>query len=61
VFLDSIAQIRRTPNIAQWNEIETRAEPLVEDWYFHPGTPKSPLQQDVSLATQNLLGRAAKP
>jgi multiple sugar transport system substrate-binding protein len=61
VFLDSIAQIRRTPNIAQWNEIETRAEPLVEDWYFHVGTPKSPLQQDVSTATQNLMGRATKP
>jgi multiple sugar transport system substrate-binding protein len=61
VFLDSIAQIRRTPNIAQWNEIETRAEPLVEDWYFHPGTPKSPLQQDVTMATQNLMGRPARP
>lgn len=61
VFLDSIAQIRRTPNIAAWNEIETRAEPLVEDWYFNPTPPKKPLQQDLSEATQNLMARPTRP
>jgi multiple sugar transport system substrate-binding protein len=60
VFLDSIAQIRRTPNVAAWNEVETRAEPMVEDWYFNPTPPKTPLHQDLNLATQGLFARPSK-
>jgi multiple sugar transport system substrate-binding protein len=34
VFLDSMAHMRRTPNIGVWNEIETRVDPLLEEWFF---------------------------
>jgi multiple sugar transport system substrate-binding protein len=56
VFLDSIAQIRRTPNVAAWNEIESKADPLVEDWFFNP-RPLKPLGLDIIEATQGLLGK----
>ena len=56
VFLDSIAQMRRTPNVAAWNEVETKADPLVEDWFFDPA-PKKLLGQQVIEATQGLLGK----
>ncbi len=60
VFLDSIPHIRRTPNVASWNEVETRADPLVEEWYFSPTPPKKSLGQDIADATQGLLGEPAK-
>ncbi len=59
VFLDSIAHIRRTPNIAAWNEIETRADPLVEEWYFSPTPPRKSLGQDLGEATQGLFTEPA--
>ncbi|MGJ8670795.1 MAG: extracellular solute-binding protein [Oceanococcus sp.] len=34
VFLDAVAHMRRTPNIANWYEIETRMNPLIEEWMF---------------------------
>ena len=54
VFLDSIAQIRRPPNIATWNEIEGRSDPLIEEWLFSE-TPKKPLGQQLNEATQGLF------
>jgi multiple sugar transport system substrate-binding protein len=56
VFLDSIALIRRVPNVAAWNEVETRVDPLVEDWFFNP-QPKKPLGQEMAEATQGVLGK----
>ena len=55
VFLDSIAVIRRTPNIATWNEIETRVDPLVEEWYFSVEPPKKPLGEDLNDGAHGLL------
>ncbi len=34
VFLDAIPQLRRTPNIAEWHEIETKADTLLEEWFY---------------------------
>ncbi|QSQ23129.1 sugar ABC transporter substrate-binding protein [Pyxidicoccus parkwayensis] len=34
VFLDSIPTIRRLPNSAVWNEVEARADPIVEEWFY---------------------------
>ena len=34
VFLDSIPTIRRLPNAAVWNEVETRADAIVEEWFY---------------------------
>lgn len=34
VFLDAIAQLRRTPNVAAWHEIESKADVLIEEWFY---------------------------
>ncbi len=56
VFLDSIPLIRRTPNIASWNEVEMRVDPLVEEWYFAETPPKKPLGEDLNDGSAGLLG-----
>lgn len=61
VFLDSIPLIRRSPNVAAWNEIETRSDPLIESWFYSPRPPLVPLNQDLNEANQTLLGRPGKP
>jgi multiple sugar transport system substrate-binding protein len=55
VFLDSIDVIRRTPNIASWNEIEMRVDPLVEEWYFSVEPPNKPLGEDLNDGARGLL------
>lgn len=61
VFLDSIPLIRRSPNVAAWNEIETRSDPLIESWFYSLRPPLVPLNQDLNEANQTLLGRPGKP
>jgi multiple sugar transport system substrate-binding protein len=34
VFLDSVKHLRRLPNVAQWNEVETRADVIAEEWFY---------------------------
>lgn len=36
VFLDAIPTLRRTPNTPTWYEVETRINPLIEEWMFEP-------------------------
>lgn len=36
VFLDAIPSLRRTPNTPTWYEIETRINPILEEWMFEP-------------------------
>jgi len=55
IFLDSIANIRRTPSIAAWNEIETRADPLVEEWFFGAEPSRKSLDQELGEATRELF------
>ena len=61
VFLDSIPLIRRTPNMATWNEIEARVDPLVEGWFYSARPPLVPLNQDLNEASQGLFARPSKP
>ncbi len=55
IFIDSIANVRRTPSIAAWNEIEARADPLVEEWFFSAAPPRKSLGQNLGEATQELF------
>ena len=56
VFLDVIPTIRRTPNIATWNEIESRVDPMIEDWFYSQGQ-REPIGREVQQAVGNLLTR----
>ena len=38
VFLDAIPSLRRTPNIAAWHEIESKADVLLEEWFYESAT-----------------------
>lgn len=55
VFLDSLQTMKRTPNIGRWNEIESRVDPLIEEWYFKEGTPKIPLGVELQQAAGALF------
>jgi multiple sugar transport system substrate-binding protein len=61
VFLDSVDHLRRTPNIAAWNEIETRLDPIVEEWFFEPPPPRleDPAVDAMRLVSQ--IRAAAQP
>jgi multiple sugar transport system substrate-binding protein len=41
VFLDAVPRLRRTPNVAVWNEVETRADAVLEEWYYEQPIPGS--------------------
>ena len=55
VFLDNIALLRRFPNIATWNEIESKVNVPLYDWYY--GTDEvEELVTAVAAATRGLFG-----
>ena len=54
VFLDQIPAIMRFPNIAAWNEIESKADPIVEEWSFSNEPPQA-FGLEISVATLELL------
>ena len=61
VFLDQIGLIRRFPNVAAWNEIETKADPIIEEWFFGNEVIEA-LGIEVDLATRELFaGTSASP
>jgi multiple sugar transport system substrate-binding protein len=53
-FLDQIPSIRRFPNIAVWHEIESKADPVVEEWSFGNEPPQA-LGLEIDVATLELL------
>ncbi len=55
IFLDSIENMRRPPSIAAWNEIETRADPVVEEWFFSAEPSSKSLGQSLEEATRELF------
>lgn len=58
VFLDNVPLIRRVPSIATWNEIETKADVRVEEWYY--GTePPAILGIEIDLDTRRLFSKQA--
>jgi multiple sugar transport system substrate-binding protein len=54
IFLDQIPLIRRFPNIGTWNEIETRADPIVEEWFFGNERIEA-LGIEIDIATRELF------
>ena len=54
VFLDQIPAIMRFPNIAAWHEIESKADPVVEEWSFGNEPPQA-LGLEIDVATLELL------
>ncbi len=57
VFLDQIPHIRRFPNIGPWNEIETKADPIVEEWFFGNERIEA-LGIEIDIATRELFVEA---
>ncbi len=57
VFLDQIPHIQRFPNIGTWNEIETRADPIVEEWFFGNERIEA-LGIEIDIATRELFAEA---
>ena len=39
VFLDAIPNLRRTPSVAVWNEVETKADQVMEECYYEAPVP----------------------
>lgn len=56
VFLDAIPTLRRTPNVAVWHEIESKADVLLEEWFYEPPLPgESDLEgADTVLVTRQI-------
>lgn len=54
VWLDQLAYVRTLPNIAAWNEIETVAEPIIEEWFYGTEPPEA-LGIEIDIATRNLF------
>lgn len=54
VFLDAISLVRRVPNTATWHEIETKADPIVEEWYYGLEAPPA-LGIEIDLTTRALF------
>lgn len=65
VFLDAIPQLRRTPNVAVWHEIETRADTILEEWFFEPPVGAGRVDPDAGggegLSAAIQLRDAAQP
>lgn len=53
-WLDAIPTIRRLPNIAAWNEIETKANPVIEEWFYGQERVEA-LGIEIDLATRELF------
>ncbi len=70
LFLDAIPHLRRTPNIAEWHEIESKADTLLEEWFYEGGARNNGesegLQAELAFivrlrdALQPVLDRDAK-
>jgi multiple sugar transport system substrate-binding protein len=60
VFLDNIQIMRRVPNIATWNEIETKADVRVEEWYYGRERPEQ-LGIEIDFDTRALFAEAPPP
>jgi multiple sugar transport system substrate-binding protein len=54
VFLDQIPALKRFPNIAAWNEIEGKADVVVEEWFFGSEPPEA-LGFEIDLSTLELF------
>lgn len=62
VFLDAIPALRRTPNVAVWHEIESKADVLLEEWFYEPPLPgESELEGSDTVLVSRQIRDAARP
>ncbi|MDP3858258.1 MAG: sugar ABC transporter substrate-binding protein [Stagnimonas sp.] len=62
VFLDAIPKLKRTPNIAVWHEVESKADVLLEEWFYEPPLPgESDLDGADTLIVTRQLRDAVQP
>lgn len=54
VFLDQIPHIKRFPNIGAWNEIESKADVVIEEYFFEGGADPAELGFQIDVATQDI-------
>jgi hypothetical protein len=54
VFLDQIPHIRRFPSIPVWHEVESKTDPIIEEWFLGQ-EPTLFLGLEIDLATLQLL------
>lgn len=54
VWLDQIQFIHRTPIVGTWNEIEDRADVIVEEWFYGQERPEA-LGVEIDIATRELF------
>ena len=60
VWLDQIPNIKRFPNISTWNEIEKKADVVMEEWFFGAEPPEA-LGLEIDIATGDLFDEAGRP
>ena len=56
VFIDQIEAIRRFPTLADWHELEAKADVIVEEWFFGAEPPEA-LGLEIDIATGQLRRR----
>lgn len=62
VFLDAIPTLRRTPNVAVWHEIESKADVLLEEWFYEPPLPgESDLEGADTVLVARQIRDATRP
>lgn len=54
VFLDQIPFIRRFPNIAAWHEIESKADPVIDEFFYSTERPEA-LGLEIDVETFQLF------
>ncbi|MFP5224592.1 MAG: ABC transporter substrate-binding protein [Actinomycetota bacterium] len=60
VWISALDFMHILPNIAAWNEIEGKADPIVEEWYYSLEPPEA-LGIEIDLATRGLFTEDAGP
>jgi multiple sugar transport system substrate-binding protein len=61
VFLDAIPHLRRTPNTPEWNEIETKADVLAEEWLYEHAARGEEESRDLGFDLALAIAKMADP
>jgi multiple sugar transport system substrate-binding protein len=61
VFIDAIPHLRRTPNTPEWNEIETKADVLAEEWLYEQAMRGEEESRDLGFDLALAIAKMADP
>jgi len=62
VFLDAIPDLRRTPNTPRWHEVESKADVLLDEWFYEPPAPgEAEGVVASSLVAARLIAKTVQP